>query len=254
MNEESMKASNDLIRWLKMLALPGWAKFALATIMLLILGSALGLLVWGLLHGKLEVISSAVAILTVGLPVGLIVVALVFGDGGSRKLKELTKRVLQNEIPEAILQNLSATSGDAYYKNPQVTPLLSGCIADYVLSADGNPDCVGTSRKQLTLEFTLELNVRKANLVVWIPALPDASSLDLNQRLEPYQSCFFGASKEGYTQNSTPLQGAKTGHIGFIFIKVLGDDFLLNPGERLYFAQDLAFFVRGLLNVELHHG
>lgn len=36
MNEESVKTSNELVRWLKMLALPGWARLALALIMLLI--------------------------------------------------------------------------------------------------------------------------------------------------------------------------------------------------------------------------
>jgi len=254
MNEESMKASGDLIRWLKMLALPKWAKFALALVMLMILGSALGLLVWGLLNGQLEVISSAVAILTVGLPVGLIVVALVFGDGGASKLKELTKLVLLKEVPEAILQNLTSTSGDSHYKNPKIEPTLSGCIADYIFSANGTPDNANTGGKPLSLEFKLELNVRKANLVIWIPALQGASSENLSQHLESYQSCFFGAAKEGYVQNTTPLHGVKNGHVGFIFIKTLGEDFLLNPGERLYFVQDLAFFVRGLLNVEMQHG
>ena len=43
MSEESVKTSNELIGWLKMLALPAWARLTLAPIMLLILVSALGL-------------------------------------------------------------------------------------------------------------------------------------------------------------------------------------------------------------------
>lgn len=139
MNDESMKASSDLIRWLKMLTLPSWAKLLIAVVMLLTLFSALGMLIWGLLSAKLEIISSAVAMLTIGVPIGLIVVALVFGDGGSRKLAELTKIVLTKEIPEAILQNLGSTSGDTSYNNPKVLPTLSDCIADYVLSATRTP-------------------------------------------------------------------------------------------------------------------
>ena len=46
-----------------------------------------------------------------------------------------------------------------------------------------------------------------------------------------------------------PMTDIKSGHVGFVFTKQLGSDFLLNPGDRLYFAQDLAFFVRGLLDV-----
>ncbi|MFN4005823.1 MAG: hypothetical protein ACK4J1_14050 [Hylemonella sp.] len=48
MTDESLKTSNDLIRWLKLLALPVGVKAALALIMLLILLSALGLLGLGL--------------------------------------------------------------------------------------------------------------------------------------------------------------------------------------------------------------
>jgi len=48
MTDESLKTSNDLIRWLKLLALPVGVKAALALIMLLILLSALGLLGRGL--------------------------------------------------------------------------------------------------------------------------------------------------------------------------------------------------------------
>lgn len=253
MNEESMKASNDLIRWLKMLTLPRWAKFALAVIMLMILGSALGLLIWGILLGKYEVISSAVAILTVGLPVGLIVVALVFGDGGASKLKDLTKLVLTKEIPEAILLNLASTAGDAHFITPKIIPTLSGCIADYVLMANGAPGHAGEHGRRLALEFKLELNVRKVNIVIWIPVHHEHSEMDENHRMKPYQSCFFGAVKEGYVHNSAPMYGVKSGHVGHVFIKTLGEDFLLNAGERLYFAQDLAFFIRGLLNVELQH-
>ncbi|MCW2312841.1 hypothetical protein [Rhodoferax antarcticus] len=139
MNDESMKASSDLMRWLKMLTLPSWAKLLIAVVMLLTLFSALGMLIWGLLSAKLEIISSAVAMLTIGVPIGLIVVALVFDDGGSRKLAELTKIVLTKEIPEAILQNLGSTSGDTSYNNPKVLPTLSDCIADYVLSATRTP-------------------------------------------------------------------------------------------------------------------
>ena len=221
--------------------------------MLLILGSALGLLIWGLVLAKHEVISSAVAMLTVGLPVGLIVVALVFGDGGASKLKDLTKLVLVREIPEAIILNLASTAGDAHFKTPKIIPTLSGCIADYVLSANGAPGHADEHGRPLALEFKLELNVRKANLVIWIPAHHEPSGLSADHWMEMYQSCFFGAVKEGYVHNTAPMHGVKSGHIGHVFIKTLGDDFLLNPGERLYFAQDLAFFIRGLLNVELQH-
>ena len=126
MSEESIKASNDLIRWLKMLALPAWARFALASIMLLILFSALGLLLWGWHLGEHETIASAVTMLTVGLPVGLIVVALVFGDGGATKLKALTLQILTKEVPETILENLSANVENSRYAKAEITKKIQG--------------------------------------------------------------------------------------------------------------------------------
>lgn len=203
MNEDSMKASSDLIRWLKMLALPAWARFALASIMLLILCSALGLLVWGLSYSQHETISSAVTMLTVGLPVGLIVVALIFGDGGARKLKTLTEVVLTKEVPQAILENLRSHAHASQSSEADIETKVRGCIA---------------------------------------------------QDMERYQSCFFGASKEGYIQNQALLLNERKGFTGLVFIKTLGDDFLLDSAQRLYFTQDLAFFIRGLLSVEASHG
>jgi hypothetical protein len=250
MSEETIKASGDLIRWLKMLALPAWARWLLALMMVLVLGSALSLLVWGVVTNHIEVVSSAVAILTVGLPIGLIVVALVFGDGGAHKLKNLTQLVLEQEVPEALRQNLASTTGYASYRACHVAFSVSGCIADYTLTVEPEAFPAETrKRPQLSIEFKLELNVRKANLVVWLPALAVASSADRN----PYQSCFFGAKSEGYLQNDVPIAGERSDQLGVVFIKLLGEDFLLNPGERLYFAQDLAFFIRGLLSVELQY-
>lgn len=255
MSEESIKASNDLIRWLKMLALPGWARVILALIMLLILFIAFGLLIWGWHVGEHEAITSAVTMLTIGLPVGLIVVALVFGDGGSKKLKALTLQVLTTEIPHAILENLAAEADEARYLNAKISKRIRGCIADYQLTAhDKHSPNNRNADTPLTLEFKLELNVLKVNFVIWIPeSSPDVTET-LAQRLAAYQSCFFGAKEEGYVQNETLLKGEKKGYLGVVFVKRLGEDFLLNPGQRLYFVQDFAFFVRGLLTVESPHG
>ena len=41
--------------------------------------------------------------LTIGMPISLIVTAMIFGQGGEKKLRELTQVVLEKDIPEAIL-------------------------------------------------------------------------------------------------------------------------------------------------------
>ena len=58
------------------------------------------------LYGILPMILGSIYVtagaIIVGLPIGLIVVALVFGDGGANKLKELTQVVLRQEVPQAL--------------------------------------------------------------------------------------------------------------------------------------------------------
>jgi hypothetical protein len=235
-----------------MLALPAWARLGLAVIMLLILLSALGLLGAGLYQRDKDSIASAVTMLTVGIPVGLVVVALVFGDGGAQKLKALTEQLLREEIPAALLENLSANGMGGRYTKARVTAKIRGCIADFTLHvADSHlsPN-VQIERK---LDFKLELNVKKVNFVVWLPQTAHQAD-GFAELIARYKSCFFGAEKEGYFRNSEPLCGEKPGFVGIVFIKALGDDFLLNPAERLYFVQDFAFFIRGLLDAEVADG
>ena len=250
MADESLNNSADLIRWLKMLALPTWAKWLLAVVMVVTLG-ALALAAWGVLAMHIEVVTAAVTILTVGLPVGLIVVAMVFGDGGAAKLKTLTQLVLRSEIPDALVANLNVRSGYQAFERCHISFDTHGCIADYVLSVDAIDRLGQAARVEPKhFAFKLELNVRKANLVLWLPekfvqpAKGRSQSvcfllLELNERAMCLIQC--------------PSPVVERGYLGAVFIKQLSEDFLLNPAQRLYFAQDLAFFIQGVLSVELQH-
>lgn len=240
MSEEGMRTSSDLIRWLKMLALPGWAKLGLAAIMLLTLANALGLLLSGMLERDKDAIAAAVSILTVGLPLGLIVIALVFGDGGSRKLRQLTTLLLEKEIPKAIQENLAHT---------RIEHQSRGFITDYTVSTPSGANAGAA------LQFRLELNVRKVNLVFWAPTPPpDNNARAVFEGHPGLHSCLMGAEREGYVLNPVIQTETDTGKKGCVFIKVLHEDFLLSPAQRLYFAQDLSFFVRGLLQAVPAHG
>lgn len=247
MNEESVRSSSDLIRWLKMLALPSWAKVGLAAIMLLTLANALGLLASGMLDRDKDAIAAAVSILTVGLPLGLVVVALVFGDGGSRKLRQLTTLVLEKEVPTAISENLVALT-EGPLAGAVVAHKAQGFIADYTVTT--KPPTGAGAR----LEFRLELNVRKVNVVYWPAKPPDHS--DARKLFESHpglHSCLLGAEREGYVLNPAMTNSEGQGRRGCVFIKTLHEDFLLSPAQRLYFAQDLSFFLRGLLEASVNH-
>jgi hypothetical protein len=243
MSESNDRVSNDLIRWLKMLALPKWAKLLLALIMLTTLASGLILLADGMIRREKDIIAVAVSILTIAMPIGLIVIALVFGDGGGRKLRELTKRVLEQEIPEAIRENLI----HGKLTDSLLTYVTRGFIADYVITAKKE----NTHIKEI--KFSVELNVKKVNVVFHV----DCSAADSNARAimesrPDYQACLIGAEGEGYVLNSVIHRRIEPKIAELVFIKRLHDDFLLEPAHRLYFAQDLAFFVRGMLEATLN--
>jgi hypothetical protein len=248
MSEDSPQhASNELIHWLKMLSLPLWARVGLALAMILALGGALSLLVVGIIQKDSDTISSGVTMLTIGMPVSLIVTAMVFGQGGAHKLRELTLTVLDKEIPEAILANIDGKIPNETRQFTELQRTCHGCVCEYrlIMRHENQP-------KQ-GLDFKIELNVRKVNVVIW---LPDELTQNSNWRSNwflPYMSSLNGAEREGYMRNEHPAQQMLDGKMqyGIVFIKMLDADFLLNPAERLYFSQDFAFFIRSLLEIRV---
>lgn len=212
--------------------------------MLLALSNALGLLVSGMINTDKDAISAAVSILTVALPVGLIVVALVFGDGGAQKLREMTQRVLSQEVPQAIRENLK----HGKLVDTELNFSTQGYIADYQLTAKptlGDP---------VTLTFRMELNVKKVNLVFWMDNMDSHTEAKALLDSRPlWKASWIGAEREGYALNPVVTTSSVNKRAGVVLIKTLHEDFLLEPAQRLYFAQDFAFFVRGMLEAELHH-
>ena len=240
MNIEEPGTSSDLIRWLKMLTLPLWVKLALAVIMVAGVASALWLMWQGIRTQDNDALGYAVALMTIGLPTGLVVLALLFGDSGGIKLRELTQSLLDVEIPECFQKNFART--DHAGSTITLTHEVHGCIADYHIHFTNG------SGEPVVLDMRLEVNVRKANVVVWLPGTDVPTSAREHFEAVPgLRSCLRGATREGYELNEAPITDARRNRWGCVFIKSLNEDFLVSPAQRLYFAQDLAFFARGLL-------
>lgn len=254
--ESENAQSNELILWLKALDLPLWVKVALVMIMASILTGAGSLLIHGLYKADKDEISVAATLLAISLPVLLVVTALVFGSNGEKTLQKRTARVLQTLIPLCIKENFAAPSHNENLSEnslkftPIIDTCLRGCIADYVLTVANNEGL-----DDIKLSFSIELNVKKANVIFWLP-IPESPVNDVSleggnlvgligqHRLH----CAFGAVAEGYKLNASPVfrsVGDKP-MMGLVFIRFLPKDFLLQALETLYFAQDIAFFVRGL--------
>lgn len=259
--ESSQPQSNELILWLKALDLPIWAKVLLVVIMAAILLGAGSMLVHGLLNANKEEVSAATALLAISLPVMLIVTALVFGTNGEKAFQKRSTRILLELIPQSLKNNLRETETITDSSLPgspdadvTVVVTLRGCIANYQLTLVRKPNLAPT-----VLHFSIALNVYKANVVFWLPdrgtKITDVSLQggQLTDLIGPARaSCVFGALNEGYKLNPSPeirvIAGRKM--LGLVFIKSLPKDFLLKPNETLYFAQDLAFFVRGFIEEE----
>ncbi|TSE31970.1 hypothetical protein Tther_00172 [Tepidimonas thermarum] len=245
MLQDNARLSNDIIRWLKLLALPRWAKVGLAIILLFTLANALGLLAVGMLTLDKDSITAGITVMTVGLPVGLMVVAVVFGDGGLRRLKSLTQTVLNEDIPTALRENFNARPFEPAGWLPKLQTRTSGCCADYRVRHPTPGAGVDI------LHFIVELNINKVNLVILLPHACDlAHAADYFRCSSSLQSCLDGALREGYALNEAPEH--RNGATGLVLTRTLHEDFLLDPARRLYFAQDLAFFIRGM--IEAHRG
>lgn len=235
--EPAARPSSDVARWLRSLALPGWIRIVAAALMAAVVGGGVAVLGHGLATADTDEIGSAIALLTVGVPIVLAVLAVTFGQNSDRRLKSLTTRVLKTEIPAAIADNLE-TSGSRPVRTEATD---RGCCADYVLRV-GDAD-------ETRMDFRVELNVWKANVCFWVDGATLPPELDPDSpEVAPFRHVIRGALREGYELNPVPAtrtDGAVVRH-GLLFVKSLSDEFLLEPARRLYFTQDFAFFVRGM--------
>jgi hypothetical protein len=104
-----------------------------------------------------------------------------------------------------------------------------------------------------SLRFHIELNVKKANLVIWLPTeISDNKNAEFlfKQFTQNNSSTLNGAKLEGYYLNEQPSIAIyrKQTFVGCVFIIKLDSDFLMKAPLRLYWSNDCAFFIKGLLS------
>ena len=229
--------SSELLRWLRLLVLPLWARVVIFGLMIVVVVGGLGLLAYGVWAQKDEVASRAMQLITLSLPVLVVVLALVFGQNSDAKLLLLTRQLLGRDFPAALQQQLP----DAVQLHHQVR----GCSGLYRLR-----DAQGRE-----VQFQVELNVYKANVALAMAQLPPAVQL-ADPALAPLAHALQGAVAEGYQLNPTPGTLQRTdGRSGpaLILYRTLSKDFLLEPAQRLYFVQDLSFLIAGVWHAQPAH-
>lgn len=206
-----------------------------------ILLGGVAMVAWALIKQDKEAMTAAVGLLTVALPVSLLVIGLVFGQRGEKRLNKLTQEVLEDFIPEQI-RKITCNA----HQHALTVSSRAGCRFTYRLETVSKATPLGPN-----LQFSVELNVRKVNVMFVLPSTVTQHRGNLSELIH-YRHVIEGARAEGYTLNEQPAnyQGDDGGN-ALLFFKRLPDDFLLRPVEKLYFSQDLAFFVRAILEAQL---
>jgi hypothetical protein len=238
--------SSELVQWLRLLSLPWWVKCLLVVLLFALFAVGVGLIYFSVTQQKLEFAAAGATLLTVLLPVSLIIVALIFGISGNKALNKETKKILIQELPEAI-KSLLANEQNA--NNAMLSVKVRGCIGYYKLNVENYEQ----QELSKTLRFHVELNVKKANLVIWLPKEVSATSSSeqlFKQFTLNHESTLNGAMLEGYSLNEHPSIAVykKAQYVGCVFIVKLDPDFLMKAPLRLYWANDCAFFIKGLLS------
>ena len=237
--------SSELLRWLRLLVLPLWARVVIFGLMIVVVVGGLTMLAYGLWAQKDDMASRAMQLITLSLPVLVVVLALVFGQLLAVQLAEALARTGTDELWE-----FGAGTGALALQVLQALQALGVPVRRYTIV-----DLSGTlrARQQETLaEF--------AGLVHWADALPeqfsgvvlgnevlDAMPVQLLQRTQGrWHERGVVADGAGFawqdrlTELRPPLE-IDGEHDYLTEIHLQGDAFVRTLGERL--QRGAAFFI-----------
>jgi hypothetical protein len=241
--------SPTLIQQVRQLSVPIWARGLALTLAVLTTLVAVWLVWSGARSCAFEcnerLMESGVKILSIAFVPLLVLVYLVFAETGVRALKRKTKELLEVTVIEALhseeRQNKDH-SNEIWGSAAQLLE-ISGPTAYYQLR-------VLRQDNAATLNFQLDFNVSKVNVVVFLPWPGPERGQTLAQQIRTRLGpTLEGARHEGYVVDEnigyTLIDGR--GHAVLCGRKRLRQDFLWDPGSKLYFAQDLRFFLLSLV-------
>ncbi|MCT4334072.1 hypothetical protein MU516_14495 [Paracoccus sp. YLB-12] len=259
----------NFLSQISLISLPVWVKTALAALLIFCLFSGIYIFI-DAITGKTSdsALSASAYLLGIITPVSILGVVFATSYAGERNLTERTEHFLTKTIPFALA---TVSEGEARYRDPEQFPasphpnpqnrakvLLNhrrgACKADYL---------VHLPRDRGALSLCVELNVRRANVLIGFPgAAPNITTADVARKLshslgiredeDPFQILAAGsvAGARGlYHFNPTLMRRSLNSrpHNALSCSMSLPQDFLWNAAERLYFAQDLAIMLRAFV-------
>ncbi|GHT86558.1 hypothetical protein AGMMS49960_14680 [Betaproteobacteria bacterium] len=241
----------NLLQQLRQLSVPVWARWLALLLALFMTLMPTWLVLSGVSACASEcndhLINAGVSILSVGFVPSLVLVYLVFAETGVKALKSKTRELLENIVLDALHTHAQSDTlirgeNDVLESKAQLLH-ISGPTAQYSLSVRYNE---GLS----FLRFHLDFNVKKVNVVIYLPWDEQERGKALTDRLkEKFAATIEGATHEGYVIDENvgySVAGGKA-HVLVCGRKLLRQDFLWDPASKLYFAQDLRLFLFSLI-------
>lgn len=199
-------------------------------------------------------VGAATSLLGIIFPTLIIVAVLTLAEGGDQVVQNRTYAFMTTTLPRILRSIEEAPAALVPLVSLKRMPVESTVAVE--LQQYGN-SCFGQYRLTLAdgrvLRVEVSINVRKANVVLYVPqertegSDPQARFAFVRDRLK---HSLHGAALEGYKINDVAgwqmMDGRRA--VGLVLIRLLDPKFITSPYERVYFAQDLMFLLRSALN------
>ncbi|WP_168735297.1 hypothetical protein [Pseudothauera rhizosphaerae] len=241
-----------LLQQVRQLSIPAWVRYGALALALATFAVGLWLLGAGIIachtaecdERLLETGSRIVAVAF--LPV-LVLIYLAFAQTGVAALARKSRALLAETIPTV----LAARGGDAAAIGSR-HDILRSTVQTF--HNDGVPSAryrleLARADSAAELWFQVDLNVSKVNVTVFIPWEAPRPAQEAREWLERFFPVSFeGARHEGYTVDSSIglIDDAERRFVTVCARRRLAADFLWDPAAKLYFAQDLRYFLFSL--------
>lgn len=260
---------------IQMVFIPLWARVLVAALILGSLGVSVSLF-WTALTGaeRPDWITAGAQLLGVVFPVAILGIVLGGGAFGDASILRRTEHVLRRTIPYHLQFLVDDRQVWRDFRSSRRSPLTDParlaaielhhsrgrCLADYRIRVPLDPQAV-------TLLLRVELNVRRVNINVLLPAARIAALsqggetvVQAIQRLFPHSMGATEAPETAhpgdeahppirYRFNPTLLPREIDGkpYLAIVATAAVAHDLVWNPSEKVYFAQDLCFMLKAFI-------